>query len=147
MARVILIGAVQFSEALARTLHAGPLDLVGVCTTSRTFGSDGLDLTPLADQLDVDVLDAVAEIGDQLEGRPGLLDQGGVDAVGDGGHQHVGLAHGGHQLGLGHGAVVDVEPGVEQLAHARLDRIGQLARDDDERLFSARHGFLESGSC
>ncbi len=58
MARVILIGAVRFSEALTRTLHAGPLDLVGVCTTSRPFGSDGLDLTPLADRLGVDVLDS-----------------------------------------------------------------------------------------
>jgi len=68
-------------------------------------------------------------------------------AVRDGGHQHVGLAHGGHQFGLRHGAVVDVQPRIEQLAHARLDRVGQLARDDDERLFSARHCFLESGSC
>ena len=57
MPRVIMIGAVQFSERLALTLHDGPLDLVGICTTSRPFGSDALDLTPFATELGVDVLD------------------------------------------------------------------------------------------
>ena len=32
-----------------------------------------------------------------------------------------------------HRLVVDVEPGVEQFAHARLDDVGQFARDDHER--------------
>lgn len=57
MPRVIMIGAVQFSERLALTLHDGPLDLVGICTTSRPFGSDASDLSPLAKQLGVDALD------------------------------------------------------------------------------------------
>lgn len=58
MPRVILIGAVRFSERLAITLHNGPLELVGICTTSHPFGSDALDLTPLATELGVDVLDS-----------------------------------------------------------------------------------------
>ena len=86
-------------------------------------------------------VDAIAEIGDQLEVRPGLGDQRRVDAVGDGRHQHVGLLDGGDQLGLAHRAVVEVQPRVEQLAHAGLDRVGQLARDDDERLLPAGHCF------
>ena len=36
---------------------------------------------------------------------------------------------------LAHRLVVDIEPGVEQLAHAGLDAVGQLARDDDEGFF------------
>ena len=47
--------------------------------------------------------------------------------------------HGGNQFRLRHRPVLDVQPGVEQFAHARLDRIGQLARDDDERLLFAGH--------
>ena len=40
-----------------------------------------------------------------------------------------------HELGLAHRAVVDVEARIEQLAHARLDALGQAPRDHDERLF------------
>ncbi len=43
---------------------------------------------------------------------------------------------------LGHRLVVDVEPGVEQFAHPRLDDVGQLARDDDQRLLSVFGMFL-----
>jgi methionyl-tRNA formyltransferase len=57
MSRVAFIGAVQFSEQLVRALHAGPLDLVGICTTSQRFGSDALDLGPIAVELGVDTLD------------------------------------------------------------------------------------------
>ena len=32
-----------------------------------------------------------------------------------------------------------IEAGVEQLAHARLDAVGQLARDDDQRLLTLGH--------
>lgn len=57
MSRVILIGAVRFSERLVRVLHEGPLELAGVCTNSRGFGSDALDLRALATEIGVDVLD------------------------------------------------------------------------------------------
>ena len=33
-----------------------------------------------------------------------------------------------------HRLVVEVEAGVEQLAHAGFDAVGQLARDDDQRV-------------
>ena len=46
-----------------------------------------------------------------------------------------------------HRLVVDVQPRVEQLAHARLDGVRQLARDDDEGfLGGCRHGRLGVGS-
>ena len=41
----------------------------------------------------VDMIDPIAEIGDQPHLFAGLGDHGGVDLVGDGGHQNVGLAH------------------------------------------------------
>jgi hypothetical protein len=85
------------------------------------------------------MIDAVAEIGDQLQLVAGLHQHRLVDAVGDRRHQHLGLLDGGDELGLAHRVVVLVEPGVEQLAHPRLDHVGQLAGDDDERL-ACRHG-------
>ena len=41
-------------------------------------------------RLEVDIVDAGAELGDQLELRAGLAQSAPVDAVGDGRHQHVG---------------------------------------------------------
>ncbi len=40
---------------------------------------------------------------------------------------------------LGHRLVVEVEARVEQFPHAGLDAVGQLAGDDDQRLFGFRH--------
>ncbi len=89
---------------------------------------------------DVDMVNAVAVIGDQLELVAGLAQDRGIDAIGHGRHQHVGTLHGIGELGRGHGLVVEVEARVEQLAHAGLDAVRQLARDDDQRLFAVRHG-------
>ncbi len=48
--------------------------------------------------------------------------------------------------GLRHRLVVDVQPGVEQLAHAGLDDVRQLARDDDDGLpGTGGHGFSAAG--
>jgi len=88
---------------------------------------------------DVDIVDAIAEIGDELQPLAGLGDQMGVDAVGDRRHQHIGRAHGFSQLGLRHRRVGFIEPHIEQFAHARFDLFGKLAGDDDERLRFA-HG-------
>ena len=83
---------------------------------------------------DIDVVDAGAEIGDQLKPVARLGDHLRVDAVGDGGHQHVGPRHRRGQ-GVGrHRRVVGIELGVEQLAHPRLHRIGELSGDNDFRL-------------
>ena len=61
-----------------------------------------------------------------------------IDAVGDGGHQHIRLAHGLCQRHVAHRPVAVIQARVEQLPHARLDRIRQLAGDDHERLLG-RH--------
>ena len=78
------------------------------------------------------MIDAIAEIGDQLHLLARLGDHAGADLVGDGGHEHVGLAHRLGDFALAHRLVVDIEARVEQFAHPRFDKIGQPARHDDE---------------
>ena len=63
---------------------------------------------------------------------PDWLEHRGVDPVGHGRHQHVGDLHGLGELGLAHRLVVEVEPRVEQFAHARFHGVRQLARDHDQ---------------
>jgi hypothetical protein len=82
---------------------------------------------------------AIAVVGDELQLLAGLGDEGGIDAIGDGGHKHIRLADGGHQLGLREWPVPDIEPCIEQLAHACFDLVRELSGDDDERLFSPGH--------
>jgi hypothetical protein len=93
---------------------------------------------------DVDMVDTVAVVGNQLELVAGLAQHGGVDAVGDGGHQDVGILHGFRQFGLGHGLIVEIEPRVEEFAHAGLDSVRKLACDDDQGLLAVRHGSTSS---
>ncbi len=81
---------------------------------------------------------------DQLEIGVRLLQHRGVDAVGHGRDQHVGLPQSFPKLGLAHRLVVEIEPGIEQLAHACFDAVGQLARDDDQRFLGFRHACLRS---
>ena len=85
----------------------------------------------------VDVVDAIAEVGDELEVWPGLGQNGSVNPVRHGGNQHIGRPHGLHELGLRHRPVAFVEAGFEQLSHPRLDHIGKLARHDNQRLLLA----------
>jgi len=87
----------------------------------------------------VDMVDAVAEIGDQPQLLAGLAQHRGIDAVGHGRHQDFGRLDRLDQVGVAHRMVVDVEAGVEQLAHPRLDLVGQLARDNNERFSAIRH--------
>jgi hypothetical protein len=87
------------------------------------------------------MIDAVSVVGDQLEFISGLAQYGRIDAVGHRGHQHIGVLYGVGELRRGHGLVIEVELGVEQLAHARLDAVRKLAGDDDQRSFAVRHGF------
>jgi hypothetical protein len=70
---------------------------------------------------DIDIVDAVAEIGDQLQPAFGLLEQFFGDLVGDGRHQHVGGADGIGDLLGGQRRIVEIEPCVEQFTHAGLD--------------------------
>ena len=69
------------------------------------------------------MVDAVAVVGNQLELVAGLAQHRCVDPVGDGGNQHVGILHRFGQFGLGHGLVVEIEPRVEEFAHAGLDSV------------------------
>ena len=83
---------------------------------------------------DVDIVDAGAEIGDQMQLLARLRDHMGVDAVGDGGDQHVGGLHRLDDLLRRHRRIVEIEAHVEQFAHARLDALGELAGDHNDRL-------------
>lgn len=58
MIRAMVTGGVRFSLPLLEAAAAGPLDVVGVCTSSSPRGSDGLDLSPWARSADIPVLDA-----------------------------------------------------------------------------------------
>ena len=91
---------------------------------------------------DVDIVDAVAEIGDHAQLAVGMLEHLLVDHVGDGRHQHVGGADRVRDLFRRHRRIVEIQPRVEQLAHPGLDRVRQLAGDDDERFFLNRHVLL-----
>jgi hypothetical protein len=91
---------------------------------------------------DVDIVDAVTEIGDHAQLVVGMLEHLLVDHVGDGRHQHVGSADRVRDLFRRHRRVVEVQPRIEQLAHPGLYRVRQLAGDDDERFFLNRHFLL-----
>ena len=69
----------------------------------------------------------------------GLTKHRRVDAIGHGRNQDVGKLHGLDQLGLSRGLVVEIEPRVEQFAHAGFDRIRQLAGHDHQRFLTAGH--------
>ncbi|MGY3471661.1 hypothetical protein ACVW0I_008532 [Bradyrhizobium sp. LM6.11] len=89
--------------------------------------------------LDVDVVDAVAEIRDQFQLAVGLIDDVGRDVIGNGRNQHVGGARGFRDLVGRHRGVVEIDPRVEQFAHPGLDRVRKLARHHHEGLFLHRH--------
>ena len=73
---------------------------------------------------------ARAEIGDQLQARPGIGDQIGVDRVGDGRHQNVAVGHGGGELFPVQLFVRGVRLGLEQRGHPLHHGIGEFAGDD-----------------
>jgi len=93
-------------------------------------------------RFDIDIVDAIAEIGDQLEIGAGGFDHRLVDAVVDGGHENVGRLHRLDQGLLRHLLVGEIEPGIEEFAHARLDAVRQAARHHHERFFSDCHADL-----
>ena len=95
---------------------------------------------------DVDVVDAVAEIGDQPQLLAGMAEHGAVDLIGDRRHDDVGDLDRLDQLGLAHRLVVEIEPRVEQLAHARFDAVRQFAGDHDQRFFTRCHSLPRARS-
>ena len=80
----------------------------------------------------VDMIDAVAEIGDELEIGPGFCQQIGVDLIRQGRHQNVRVRQRSGKLLRGELPVFQIEPGVEQLAHPGLDDVRQAAGHDDD---------------
>ena len=62
---------------------------------------------------DINIIDAVAEIGDQPQLVPGLGEERAVDPVGDGGHQHVSRGYGGRELRSAHRRVRFIQAGLE----------------------------------
>ena len=71
---------------------------------------------------------------------PACAQHAAVDAVGHRRHQHVGRLDRLDQLGRAQRLVVGVQAGVEQLHQPRLDRAGQVAGDDHQRLFLRTDG-------
>ncbi len=80
------------------------------------------------------MIDAIAEIGDQLHLLAGLGDEPGINAIGDGRHEHVGGPHGLDEFFVGRGLVAHIEARIEQLAHAGFDDLGEPTCHHDERL-------------
>ena len=92
----------------------------------------------LARGLEIDVVDTRAEGGDQAEVRAGLGQHAGIDPVGHGRDQDVGLLDRLDQLGLAHRPILDVQARPEELHHAGLDNVREPARDDHQG-FVLRH--------
>ena len=80
---------------------------------------------------------ARAKIGEHSERGRRAIDQAGVDAVGHGRHQYVGVLNQFDNFIGRHLMIVVVEAAVEQFGHPRLDLRQKLASDGDARAFDA----------
>ncbi len=80
---------------------------------------------------DIDVVDARAVVGDELDPPLRRIEDFGVDPIGDGRNQHVGGAHSLGQTLRVHRLVVQIETDVEQLHHSCFNDVGELSRYDD----------------
>ena len=97
----------------------------------------GHDDVPGAGGGQVDVVDAGAEVGEQLQPRPGRGNDVGGDVVADRRHDDVGAGKGVGEPVHIHRDVVEVQLDVEQLGHTGLDHLRQAAGDND--LGARRH--------
>jgi hypothetical protein len=88
---------------------------------------------------DIDIVDAVAEIGDQPQLAVGLVEDRFGQLVRDRRHQDVGVADRIDELLRRQRLVLEIEAGIEQFAHARFDAVRQLAGDHNQRLLSDSH--------
>src|SRR5262249_17892150 len=87
----------------------------------------------------IDIVDAIAEISDELEPLAGLAEYGAVDVIGDRRHEHVGGFRRLHELRLAQRFVLGIEPRVEQFPHAHFDGVGQPPGNHDQGLFARRN--------
>ena len=95
---------------------------------------------------DVDIVDAIAVVGDQFKPFAGLAEDRSIDPVGDRGNEYVSLLDGNGKLGRRHRLVVGIEACVEQFAHPRFHDIRQLARHDND-WFDLPHGTRFRPNC
>ena len=84
------------------------------------------------------MVDAGAEVGDQLELWSSRLDDLCIDAIGHGRGEDVGPPDSVDERRCAHRPVLQIQLRIKQLPHPRLDRIGKFAGDDDLR-FSYGH--------
>src|SRR5260370_25545522 len=87
----------------------------------------------------MDIVHAVAEIGDELEPLARLAEYRAVDVIGDRRHQDIDGFPRLHQLRLRQWLIVGIETRVEQFAHAHFDAVGQPTSDHDQELLARRH--------
>ena len=133
---VPVVGAgLEHRRALGETPRHGKDQRHG--HVGRVLGQDarrvGHDDRAVPRRVEVDIVDAGAELGDQLEVGTGLAQHRPVDAVGDRRHEHVGRFHRLDELVPRKRPVLDVEPRVEQLSQPCFHDLGELTRDDNER--------------
>ena len=141
--QLVAEGEARASKVLELQQHPGnffTIVQIGLNAVAILGGILGEDTRRVGDRdaalprrVEINVVDAGAEGGDEPEPRAGLRQQAAVDAVGDGGHQHVGRLHGLDELSGVERAVFDVQPRLEQLHEPRFDRLGQRPGDDHQR--------------
>ena len=78
----------------------------------------------------IDMIDANAEIRDELKSRAGLCNKISIDHVGNRRRKHVGGYHRLLKRSTRHGGTAQVDLGIEQFAHPVHHMIGQFGGDD-----------------
>ena len=91
----------------------------------------------------VDMVDPGAERGNQLQLVAGRVDQVGIDPVGNGWNENIGLLDDSAQLFVRHRHIGLVQPCIEQLPHPRFRGVGQLSGQKDDGLILG-HSFRSS---
>ncbi len=113
--------------------------VMSACPSVRTFGVL-VTVMPLRAAASTSMLSTPFEKGgNELQLRPGLLDQSRIDPVRHRRHEHVGPFDRGDQLRLAARRVIAVQLRVEELTHPGFDDIRQFAGDVDRWFFLACH--------
>ena len=94
--------------------------------------------TALNSALDVDIVDAGAELGDQAQLVSGPRQDAAVNPVCYGRDEDIGRLDGSDEFFMGKGVIVLIEAGIKQFLHAQLDSGWQLPGHDDLQ-FLSRH--------
>ena len=116
--------------------------VMSAVSSVKTFGVLVTVMPRAMGRDDLDIVDAVAEIGDQFQPAVGLVENIGVIMSVTVGTSDIGGADRLGDLLEVSGVSSRLSLASEQLAHPGLDRVRQLAGDDNERLFLNRHVLL-----